>query len=91
MDRQVLIPLEEQAFWDSMKKLIHEVLSEWQTGKANEQESQLLKMREVCELFKVSRPTIYDWINTQRLPSIKINSRRYFKRADIEKLIKLPK
>jgi excisionase family DNA binding protein len=47
----------------------------------------LLKTKEVCELFQVSKPTIYEWLKQGKLKSIKIGSRRYFLWQDIEELI----
>ena len=47
----------------------------------------LLKAKEVCELFQVSKPTIYEWLKQGKLKSIKIESRRYFLWQDIEELI----
>lgn len=39
----------------------------------------LLKASEVCAMFKISKPTLYNWMNHGKLPSIKIESRRFFR------------
>lgn len=35
-------------------------------------------MAEVCVIFQVSKPTIYDWIKNGKLKPYKIRSRVYF-------------
>lgn len=47
----------------------------------------LLKLTEVCAIFHVSKPTMYEWMKQGRLKSFKIRSRRYFASADIQSLI----
>ena len=46
-----------------------------------------LKATDVCKIFQVSRPTLYEWMKQKILKSFKIKSRRYFSRADIEVMI----
>jgi excisionase family DNA binding protein len=50
-------------------------------------EKPLFKMNEVCSLFKVTKPTIYDWVKCGKLKKVKIRSRVYFLGEDIRKLI----
>lgn len=42
---------------------------------------------EVCAIFKVTKPTIYDWIKHGKLKPYKIRSRVYFLWNDIQQLI----
>lgn len=51
-------------------------------------EKALLKLSDVCAVFQVSKPTLYDWLRQNKLKSFKIKSRRYFLRADIEAMIR---
>ena len=51
-------------------------------------EKVLLKATDVCEIFQVSKPTLYEWLKQNRLKSFKIKSRRYFSRTDIEAIIR---
>lgn len=90
MQEQFLIPMAADAFWNKMRNLIEEVLVEREaklTTASNPPVPRLLKMKEVCELFQITKPTIYDWINKGELHSIKIESRRFFLMEDIEQLI----
>lgn len=47
----------------------------------------LYKIREVCNFFQVSRPTLYDWIKEGKLKPYKIKSRVYFLYNDIQQLL----
>jgi excisionase family DNA binding protein len=90
MQEQVLIPIAADVFWNKMRSLMEEVLVEREikaTIQSNPSVPRLLKMKEVCELFKISKPTIYDWMRKGELHSIKIESRRFFLITDIEQLI----
>ena len=89
MQGQVLIPMDVETFWGQMRRLIEQVLSEREAKVASHTEvaPQLLKVKEVCELFQITKPTIYDWIRKGQLKSIKIESRRFFLIGDIQQLI----
>ncbi len=47
----------------------------------------LYKIAEVCVLFHVSKPTIYDWVKHGKLKPYKIRSRVYFLWQDIQQLL----
>jgi len=46
----------------------------------------LYKIKEVCLLFSITKPTVYDWIRTGKLHPVKINSRVYFRGKEVEAL-----
>ena len=48
----------------------------------------LYKIAEVCAMFYVSKPTIYDWIKHGKLKPYKIRSRVYFLWQDIQQLLR---
>ena len=89
----MLFPITPSEFWKQIRTTIEEVVSE----KLNEQnfsqtnshlpEKALLKASDVCAIFQVSKPTLYEWLKQNKLKSFKIKSRRYFSRADIESMI----
>jgi len=91
---QMLFSLEPKEFWSHLKKVIEEVVNQKNDliskliSMQNPPLKKLLKVKEVCELFHVSKPTIYEWLKQGKLKSIKIESRRYFLWEDIEELIK---
>jgi hypothetical protein len=49
-------------------------------------ESPFLSTKDVQKIFNVSRQTINDWRKSGLLPSIKIKSRRYFFREQVQSL-----
>jgi excisionase family DNA binding protein len=76
----ILIPFETEEFWAQIRLIIREEVSRNQ----KEQpvfasimetpgliEKPLFKMQEICSLFKVTKPTIYDWIKHGKLKRIK--------------------
>jgi excisionase family DNA binding protein len=90
--QQILVSIDIEEFWRQMRVLIEDVLIEKNiishSSENNSSAPKLLKAKEVCELFQVSKPTIYDWMQKGKLRSIKIESRRFFLHSDIEELIR---
>jgi excisionase family DNA binding protein len=90
----MLFPITPSEFWKQIRITIEEVVSE----KLNEQkispsnsllpEKALLKASDVCAIFQVSKPTLYEWLKQKKLKSFKIKSRRYFSREDIDAIIR---
>lgn len=90
----MLFPVSPSEFWKQIKTMMEEVVdaklsstTATDNRAADLPEKTLLKSTEVCELFRVSKPTLYEWMKQDKLKSFKIRSRRYFSRADIELLI----
>ena len=50
-------------------------------------EKPLFKMQEICSLFKITKPTIYEWIKHGKLKKVKIRSRVYFLGSDVRQLM----
>ena len=49
----------------------------------------LMTSFQVREMFDISRGTLHNWSNVKQiLPKLKVGRRIYFKREDIEKIIK---
>ena len=67
----MLFPIASAEFWKQIRTTIEEVVNE----KLNQQiaspsvsllpERPLLKVSEVCAIFQVSKPTLYDWLSTR--------------------------
>lgn len=89
----MLFPMAPEEFWKQIKSTIEEVVSEkinqpFQPPTDHLPEKALLKASDVCAVFQVSKPTLYDWLRQDKLKSFKIKSRRYFLRTDIEAMIR---
>ena len=89
----MLFPIAPPEFWKQIKIIIEdaiaEKLSQQKISPPNNHlpEKALLKASDVCAIFQVSKPTLYEWLKQKKLKSFKIKSRRYFNRADIDDLI----
>ena len=89
----MLFPIEPKEFWAKLKVIVEQAVADHSNIvpllNALDKKSQrpLMKASEVCALFKISKPTLYDWMNQGKLSSIKIESRRFFKWEDVEALI----
>lgn len=82
-------------FWAEMRKIIQEEMARTQKAAASAPlletpgltQKPLYRMSEVCRLFGVSRPTVYDWIKHGKLRRVKIRSRVYFLGTEIDQLL----
>jgi len=86
---QMLFPMDPKEFWQKLKLIVEQVVIEHKDNASLSQAKDLplLKPNEVCNIFKISKPTLYEWMSQGKLPSVKIESRRFFRREDIEQLI----
>jgi predicted DNA-binding transcriptional regulator AlpA len=91
----MLFPMAPAEFWKQIRSTIEEVVKANNNQTAMQPpptnhlpEKALLKLSDVCAVFQVSKPTLYDWIRQNKLKSFKIKSRRYFLRTDIEAMIR---
>ena|SRR5665213_18744 len=87
---QMLVPMEPNAFWQQLKAIVEQVIAESKQEAPVDKHTErpLLKAKEVCEIFHISKPTIYDWLKQGKIKSVKIQSRRYFHWKDVDELIK---
>jgi len=91
----ILFPYEPQLFWESIRKIIREEVQSVDKQKttlpsldtAGLTYKPLYKIAEVCALFHVTKPTIYDWVRHGKLKPYKIRSRVYFLWQDIQHLL----
>ena len=91
----MLFPYDPEQFWRFMRQIIREevgnmeakgrVPSIYETpGMTNKP---LYKIAEVCLMFQVTKPTIYEWIRCGKLKPLKIQSRVFFLWQDIQQLL----
>jgi excisionase family DNA binding protein len=90
---QMLVPMEPKAFWQQLRTIVEQVVAESKqlVQPDKHTERPLLKAKEVCEIFQISKPTIYEWLKQGKIKSVKIQSRRYFHWKDVEELIQKSK
>jgi hypothetical protein len=91
----ILFPYHPEQFWQSIREIVREEIT---TAEKQKPESKpyetlgmtykpLYKFAEVCIIFHVTKPTIYEWIKLGKLKPYKIRSRVYFLWQDIQHLI----
>ncbi|MDI3321983.1 helix-turn-helix domain-containing protein [Pinibacter soli] len=91
----MLFPYQPEQFWQSLRQIIRE-----EVAKADKERSAtvtfetpgltykpLFKIAEICELFHITKPTIYDWVRHGKLRPFKIRSRVFFLWQDIQDLL----
>jgi len=92
----MLFPYEPEKFWQSIRSIIREEVSnvEKQQPQGSLLETPgmtykpLYKIAEVCAIFHVTKPTIYDWVKHGKLKPFKVRSRVYFLWQDVQQLMK---
>lgn len=90
----MMVPISQAEFWEKMLLLLEKVVdarmnavTDPNSGELIPQKA-LLKASEVCTIFQISKPTLYEWLKQNKIASFKIQSRRYFARTDIEAIIR---
>jgi excisionase family DNA binding protein len=83
----MLLPYDPSEFLNQIRNIIKEEINKVDKGTVHKTseystpgltQKPLYKITEVCRLFNVSRPTIYDWIKHGKLKPYKVRSRLYF-------------
>jgi excisionase family DNA binding protein len=85
---------EQENFWEKIRSIIREELAKERDRKVAQGSYEtnglkykpLYKIAEVCSIFEVSKPTIYDWIKHGKLKPYKVRSRVYFLWKDLQNL-----
>ena len=91
----MLFPYEQEHYWQLIRQIIREEVNnaEKQRPVSPSYETPgltykpLYKIAEVCALFHVTKPTVYDWVKHGKLKPFKIRSRVFFLRQDIQALM----
>jgi predicted DNA-binding transcriptional regulator AlpA len=92
----MLFPIEPEQFWQAIRQVIREEISHAERQPPstppiqehpNQQPPTLYKIADVCKLFRVTKPTVYDWIRHGKLKPLKIQSRVFFLSKDVQQLL----
>ena len=92
----ILFPYAPAEFWEQLRYVIREEINQAKkskndltgiSGVAGLTEKPLYRIDEICLLFEISRPTVYEWIRDGKLRRIKIRSRVYFLASDVKQLL----
>jgi excisionase family DNA binding protein len=94
METPILFPMSPEDYWQKLSEIMEGLLKEKlkQNNYAGTPPGMtsrpLLSIKEVCDLFQITKPTIYEWIKHGKLKPYKVRVRVYFLMADIEALLK---
>lgn len=91
----MLFPYEPDQYWQSLRQIIREEIGNLERQPPTQPVFEtpgltykpLYKIAEICAIFHVSKPTIYDWVKHGKLKPFKIRSRVYFLWQDIQQLL----
>ncbi len=93
----MLFPIEPEKFWQQVRLIIREELSHAAKKTSRHENSTyetpglnykpLYRIGELCQVFSISRLTIYSWIKDGKLKPFKIRRRVYFLWNDIQQLL----
>lgn len=91
----MLFPFEPELYWQQVRQIVREEVNNLVKQKNSIApfdtpgltNKPLFKISEVCSLFQVTKPTIYDWVKHGKLKPFKIRSRVYFLWQDIQLLL----
>jgi predicted DNA-binding transcriptional regulator AlpA len=94
----MLFPYEPEQFWLSIRQIIREEVNQVEKQRPVSPTYEtpgltykpLYKITEVCQLFQVTKPTVYDWCKHGKLKPLKIRSRVFFLWQDIQNLLTRP-
>jgi excisionase family DNA binding protein len=93
----MLFPYEPDHFWQQIRLIVREEITRMEKGKPATSstfetpgltQKPLYKITELCDLFQVTKPTIYDWIKHGKLKPLKIRSRVFFLWQDVQQLLR---
>lgn len=91
----MLFPYQPEQFWQSLRQVIREEMAKAEKERPVPTSFEthgmtykpLYKITEICELFHITKPTIYSWVQHGKLKPFKIRSRVFFLWQDIQQLI----
>lgn len=91
----MLFPYEPALYWQQIRQIIREEVRNIEKDKPvtpvydtpGMTYKPLYKIAEVCAMFQVTKPTIYEWIKHGKLKPFKVRSRVFFLFQDIQQLL----
>ena len=75
----MLFPMAPAEFWKQIKATVEEVVkaninqTSFQPPTDHLPEKALLKLSDVCAVFQVSKPTLYDWLSKTKSKALRSN------------------
>ncbi|MBV4357362.1 helix-turn-helix domain-containing protein [Pinibacter aurantiacus] len=91
----MLFPYQPEQFWQLLRQVIREEVTKAENEKPNVSSFEtpgmtykpLYKITEICTIFHITKPTVYDWVKHGKLKPFKVRSRVFFLWQDIQQLL----
>jgi excisionase family DNA binding protein len=80
----LLIQMDRDEFWKKLREVVDELMVHhdkrvsFQALKSR-LTPKLLKVTEVCLIFRITKPTLYSWMRQGHVDSVKVGARRLFR------------
>ncbi len=84
MKKEIFINLELEDLENLIRNCIREELKDMTNNNEN---ADLMKANEVCEYLRISKVTLYKWMNQGKLIGYHLGTRLFFKKTDVEKAL----
>jgi len=94
MENPILFPISSEEYWHKLSEVMGKLLTEklnqgsYPATPSGMTTRPLLTIKEVCDLFQITKPTVYEWTRHGKLKPYKVRARVYFLMSDIEALFK---
>ena len=90
----ILFPIDPVEFWKQIRQIIREEIKSLEISRETNKFTTpgldykpLYKIKEVYDMFQITKPTVYEWTRAGKLKPFKIRSRVFFLHNDIQKLL----
>ena len=83
MKSEVLITLSISEFKDIITQGVTEVLGSHKEAEKPVSDLELLSIKQVCELLKISKVTLHKWKRQGKIPFHRLAGKVYFKKSEV--------
>jgi predicted DNA-binding transcriptional regulator AlpA len=87
----LLFTCDPEDFWREVRQIIKEEMPDYRdlngTVELSVGNQTLYKIKDLCRIFSVSKPTIYEWIRIGKLKPRRIKRRVFFLEKDLKGLL----
>ena len=82
-EKQIFTNITEDRFRELIREVVREEISELN----NTDSEELIKAKEVCNYLKISKVTLYKWLNQGKITGYYLGTRLFFKKSEIDKAL----
>ncbi len=79
--------MEQEVFWEKIRQIVREEIVRHAAVSISVQQEKAFTIREFCNRFQISKPTLYEWIKMGKISPVRIGRRVFFKKSDVEALM----